>query len=49
VGLALVRSIAEATGGVVEIDSRLAEGTTVRVRWSDGRIRGERNSLDSAC
>lgn len=37
VGLALVRCIAEATGGALEIESRLAEGTTVRVRWSDRR------------
>jgi two-component system, sensor histidine kinase and response regulator len=33
VGLALVRSIAEATGGRLEIVSRPAEGTTVRIRW----------------
>jgi two-component system sensor histidine kinase/response regulator len=37
VGLALVRSIAEATGASLEIESRLAEGTTVRVRWNDRR------------
>jgi signal transduction histidine kinase len=33
VGLALVRGIAEATGGRLEIISRPAEGTTVRMRW----------------
>jgi two-component system, sensor histidine kinase and response regulator len=37
VGLALVRSIAEATGASLEINSRLAQGTTVRVRWKDHR------------
>jgi two-component system sensor histidine kinase/response regulator len=33
VGLALVRAIAEATGGRLEIVSGTGEGTTVRVRW----------------
>ena len=37
VGLALVRSIAEATGATLEIESRLAQGTTVRVRWNGQR------------
>jgi signal transduction histidine kinase len=32
-GLALVRAIAEATGGRLEIVSRPGEGTTVRVLW----------------
>jgi two-component system, sensor histidine kinase and response regulator len=34
VGLALVRGIAEATGGRFEITSRPAQGTTVRIRWT---------------
>jgi signal transduction histidine kinase len=33
VGLALVRAIADATGGRIEILSRPAEGTTVRMHW----------------
>ena len=33
VGLALVRSITEAAGGRLEINSRPAEGTTVRIHW----------------
>ena len=33
VGLALVRGIAEASGGHLEIISRPGEGTTVRVLW----------------
>jgi two-component system, sensor histidine kinase and response regulator len=33
VGLALVRGIADATGGRIEILSRPAEGTTVRMHW----------------
>jgi signal transduction histidine kinase len=32
-GLALVRRLAEATGGALEIESRLTAGTTVRVLW----------------
>ena len=39
VGLALVRSIAEAQGGRLEISSRPAEGTSVRVGWLDGAER----------
>jgi signal transduction histidine kinase len=34
-GLALVRRLAEATSGALEIQSRLAAGTTVRVLWRD--------------
>jgi two-component system, sensor histidine kinase and response regulator len=34
IGLALVRGIAEATGGRFEITSRPAQGTTVRIRWT---------------
>jgi signal transduction histidine kinase len=37
VGLALVRAIAEATSGSLAIESRLTEGTLVRVRWKDHR------------
>jgi signal transduction histidine kinase len=37
VGLALVRSIAEATSGSLAIESHLAEGTVVRVSWKDHR------------
>jgi signal transduction histidine kinase len=33
VGLALVRSITEASGGRLEVSSRPDEGTTVRIRW----------------
>jgi signal transduction histidine kinase len=34
-GLALVRRLAEATSGALEIQSRLATGTTVRVLWRE--------------
>ena len=34
-GLALVRRLAEATSGTLEIQSRLATGTTVRVLWRE--------------
>ena len=36
VGLALVRSIGEAQGARLDINSRAAEGTSVRMRWPDG-------------